>query len=158
MARTQASKPTSTVLLLFTGALATSVLLVTDGFYAFAGWRILRSQRSWGQSCVRRAHAYSEKREPLFAAVAMAAAVGLAIGSGLGHPKATCLAGGALVALSAHLLLHVRTACLMRGFAAAPPGSAEWLASAGKLEAAMVTRASLQAAALICIIAAGMMR
>jgi hypothetical protein len=145
------------VVLLLSGAVATAVLFTTDAFFAFAGWRILVRKQSFGRECVKRAHAFTEKREPLFAAIAMASAVALALNAGVGHPRAACLAGGALVALAAHLRLYAKTSCLMRVFEAAPVGSAEWHSRAGRLEAAMVTRASLQAAAFICIVAAGMM-
>ena len=145
------------MVLLLSGAAATSVLFATDAFFAFAGWRILMRTQSFGRSCVRRAHAFTEKREPLFAAIAMASAVALALNAGVGHPRAACLAGGALVALAAHLCLYAKSACLMQGFAAAPIGSAEWHTRAGRLEVAMVTRASLQAAAFICIVTAGLM-
>ena len=97
-----------------------------------------------------------ERRAPFFAAVAMTASVALALRAGISHPRAMCLAGGAIFALTAHLLLHLKTAGLMRSFKAAPPGSVEWQSRAVKLEAAMVTRASLQAAAFICIVTAGM--
>jgi hypothetical protein len=145
------------VVLLLSGAAATSVLFATDAFFAFAGWRILLRKETWGRGCVRRLHAFTEKHEPLFAAVAMASAVMLALNARVGHPRAACLAGGALVALAAHLLLYAKTACLMRGFEEAAVGSAEWHARAGGLEAAMVTRTSLQAAAFICIVTAGIM-
>ncbi len=145
------------MVILLSGALATSVLFSTDAFFAFAGWRILLGKPSWGRDCLRRLYSFTERREPFFAALAMVAAVVLAARSGQDHPRAACLAGGALVALAAHLLVHVKTACLMRGFEAAKVGSAEWRAAAGKLETAMVTRASLQAAAFICIVAAGIL-
>jgi hypothetical protein len=138
------------------GALATFVLFTTDAFYAFAGWRILVRKQTWGRECVVKIHAFTEKREPVLAAIAMLAAAALAAGAGVEHPRAACLASAALVALGAHLVLHLRTACLVRGFAAAPVGSAEWHTRAAKLEAAMVTRASLQGAAFICFVAAGM--
>jgi hypothetical protein len=134
------------------------VLFMTDAFFAFAGWRIVVQKQTWIRGCVVRAHAFTEKREPVFAAVAMLSALVLAVGAGVSRPRAACLAGGALVALAAHLLLHLKTACLMRGFEAAPVGSAEWHSRAAKLEAAMVTRASLQGAAFICVVAAGMCR
>jgi hypothetical protein len=146
-----------TVVLLLSGAAATSVLFVTDAFFAFAGWRVLVAKQTWGRGCVRRAHAFTEKREPVLAVVAMISAVLLAFSAGIGHPRAICLAGGALIALAAHLRVYAKTACLVRAFEAAPFGSAEWDTRAGKLEAAMVTRASLQAAAFICIVTAGMM-
>ena len=145
------------MVLLLAGAAATSVLFATDAFFAFAGWRIRIKKQSWGRDCVRKLHGFTEKREPLFAAVALAAATLLALQAGVGHPRVACLAGGAVVALGAHLLVYVKTACLMQGFEAAPAGSAEWHARATKLEAAMVTRASLQAAAFICVVAAGML-
>jgi hypothetical protein len=145
------------VLIVLAGALSTSVLLTADAFFAFAGWRALGGKASWGRDCVRKVHAFTEKREPLFAAVAMFSAAALAVRAGTAHPQAACLAGGALVALGAHLLVHLRTACLMRAFEAAPIGSAEWSSRGAKLDAAMVTRASLQAASLICILAAGLL-
>jgi hypothetical protein len=145
------------VVLLLAGATATSVLLTTDAFFAFAGWRVCAEQKTWVRELVRRVHAFAEKREPLFAAVAMAASVALALNAGPGHSSVACLAGGALVALSAHMLLYWKTACLMKRFEDAPAGSAEWHSRAAKLEAAMLTRASLQAAAFICIVTAGLM-
>jgi hypothetical protein len=152
-----ASDTYRTVVLLLSGAAATSVLFVTDAFFAFAGWRILVAKQTWGRGCVRRAHAFTEKREPFFAAIAMISAVLLGLSAGVSHPRAVCLAGGALVALAAHLRLYAKTACLVHVFEAAPLGSAEWHTRAGRLEAAMVTRASLQAAAFICIVTAGLM-
>jgi len=145
------------VVLLLSGAVSTSVLLTTDAFFAFAGWRILIAKKTWGRDCVRKLHGFTEKREPIFAAIAMFSAVAVATGAGLAHPRVACLAGGALVAMAAHMLLYLKTACLMMGFESAPLGSAEWHTRATKLEAAMVTRASLLTAALICIVAAGMM-
>ncbi len=144
------------VVFILAGALTTSVLFSADAFFAFAGWRALARKASWGRDCVRRVHCFTERREPFFAAIAMLSAAALAAQAGTAHPQAACLAGGALVALGAHLLLHLKTACLMRSFEAAPIGSAEWHTRAGRLDAAMVTRASLQAAAFICIVAAGM--
>jgi len=144
------------VLILLSGAVATAVLFATDAFFAFAGWRFVFAKPTLGRQRVRRLHSFAEKHEPLLAAVAMIAAGALAASAAFGHPRAACLAGGGLVALAAHLLLYLKTACLMRGFDAAPVGSAEWLASAARLQAAMVTRASLQAAAFICIVAAGL--
>jgi hypothetical protein len=143
-------------MIVLAGALATSVLLTADAFFAFAGWRAV-GKPSWGCSCVRKAHAFTERREPFFAAIAMISASLIAIQAGGEHVRAACLAGGALVALGAHLLLHLRTAVLMRAFEAAPPGSAEWNTRGARLDAAMGTRASLQAAALICIVAAGLL-
>jgi hypothetical protein len=137
------------------GASATAVLFATDAFFAFAGWKILIRKQTRGRELFLKVHAFTEKREPFLAAIAMLSAVGIAAFPGAGHPRAGCLAGGAVMALAAHLLLHLRTACLVRGFEEAPIGSGEWRTRAGKLEAAMVTRASLQGAAFICIVAAG---
>jgi hypothetical protein len=145
------------VVVLVAGAAATSVLFATDAFFAFAGWRILIKKKSWGRDCVGRLHSYTEKREPLFAVIAMVSALVLALQAGTGHPRASCLACGAIMALGAHLLIYTRTAALMQSFKAAPVGSGEWHAGAARLEVAMVTRASLQAAALICIVTAGVM-
>jgi hypothetical protein len=142
---------------LLLAAAATFVLLTTDAFFAFAGWRMLASGPApWQRACGL--HARAERHEPWFAAVAMAASVMLGVGAGLDHPRVSCLAGGAVVALAAHLVVYTKVACLMRGFEAAPIGSEERTAVAGRLESAMVTRASLQGAAFICIVAAGMMR
>ncbi len=145
------------MVVLVTGAVATSVLFSADAFFAFAGWRALGGKSTWCRNCVRKAHAFTERREPFFAVVAMVSALLLCVGAGADHPRAACLAGGGLVALAAHLMLHLRTACLMRGFEEAPVGSAEWHSRAAKLDGAMVTRASLQAAAFICIVAAGLL-
>lgn len=145
------------MVLLVSGALATSVLFTVDAFFAFAGWRIRTTGKTWCRASVQRLHGKTEKREPLFAAVAMAVAVALVMNCGVTHPRAACLAGGALVALSAHMLLYLKTACLMQRFESAPVGSAEWHTRAGTLEAAMLTRASLQAAAFICIVTAALM-
>jgi hypothetical protein len=145
------------VLVLASGAVATSVLFATDAFFAFAGWRVLIARKTWSGDCVRRLHAYTEKREPFFAAIAMASAVVLAFQGGAGHPRAGCLAGGAIIALAAHLLVYMKTAALMKRLKEAPVDSGEWHSRAAKLELAMVTRASFQAAAFICIVTAGMM-
>jgi hypothetical protein len=118
---------------------------------------MLLRKETWGLGCVRKLHAFTEKHEPIFAAVAMAAALMLVLNTRVAQPRAACLAGGALVALAAHLLLYAKTTCLMRGFEDAPVGSAEWHTRAGALEAAMVTRTSLQAAAFICIVTAGLL-
>jgi hypothetical protein len=144
------------VVFLLSGAIATSVLFTADAFFAFAGWRALGGRESWGRDCVRRVHAFTERREPFFAVVAMVS--GAVIAAQARCPQIACLAGGALVALAAHLILHLRTACLMRAFEQAPVGSAEWQTRGAKLDAAMVTRASLQAASFICIVAAGLMK
>jgi hypothetical protein len=144
-------------MIVLAGAVATSVLFSADAFFAFAGWRALGCRASWSCNVIRRAHAFTERREPFFAVVAMVCAVLLAWQAGGAHPRAACLAGGALVALGAHLLLHLRTACLMRAFEEAPLGSAEWNTRGARLDAAMVTRASLQAASFICIVAAGLL-
>lgn len=140
------------------GALATFVLLTTDAFFAFAGWRLLAARAPWKRACVSQLHAFTEKREPFFAAVAIAASTMLVLTSGVSHPRAACLAGGAVVALGAHLLVYLKVSCLMRGFEEAPVGTEQWRTIATRLESAMVTRASLQAAAFICILAAGLVR
>jgi len=144
------------VLIVLSGAVATGVLFTVDAFFAFAGWRFLFAKQTWGRRCVQRLHAYTEKHEPVLAVVAMATAGLLAFHAGHEQPRVACLASGGLVALVAHLLLYARTACLVRGFDNAEVGSAEWQRCAGRLETAMVTRASLQAAAFICIVAAGL--
>ena len=144
------------MVLAVSGAVATSVLFATDAFFAFAGWRLLLARRTWGRECVRKLHAYTERRTPFFASIAILCTMLVAISSGFSHPRAGCLAGGASMALVAYGLVYARTACLVQQFKSAPVGSAEWHTRAGKLEAAMVTRASLQAAALICIVAAAL--
>ena len=141
------------MLFLLSAAVATCVLFATDAFFGFASFRLLATRQR-----LRQLHAYTEKREPLLAVVAMAATIAVAAGAGADQPRVACLAGGALVALAAHLVLYLKSRCLMKTFDAAPVGSAEWYSRAAKLEATMVTRASLQAAAFICIIAAGITR
>ncbi len=145
--------PTETVLFLVSAAVATCVLFTTDAFFGFSSWRMLATRQR-----LRHLHAYTEKREPILAAVAMAATVALALGAGMAEPRTACLAGGAVIALAAHLVLYVKSRCVMRTFDSAPVGSAEWYSRAAKLEATMMTRASLQAAAFICIVAAGITR
>jgi hypothetical protein len=144
------------VLLALSGALATSVLFAADAFFAFSGWRVTGRSSSWGRAVTAQAHTFAEKREPLFIGIAMAASIGLALTAGPEHPRAGCLAGGAFVALLGHLLAYKRTACMLRGLGATAIGSSERASSAAKLETAMVTRASLLGAALICIVAAGL--
>jgi hypothetical protein len=145
------------VVLLLSGATLTSVLFITDAFFAFAGWRILVKKQTWLLGCVQKAHAFTEKREPFFAALAILIAAALALNAGMDRPRAACLAGGALVALLAHMRLYAKTTLLMRRFESVTTNSAEWHVLAGRVEAVMVTRASLQAGAFICIVAAGMM-
>ena len=145
------------MVLLLAGALSTSVLFATDAFFAYAGWRIRSTGKTWCRASIQRLHARTEKREPFFAALSIAVSLALALTAGPGHPRVACVAVGALVALIMHMVLYVKTAFLIRQFETAPVGSAEWHSRAGRLEAAMLTRASLQAAALICIVGAGMM-
>ncbi len=144
-------------MILFAGAAATSLLFAADAFFAFAGWRVMNGEPTFARSCVRTLYGCMERREPFVAAVAIVATLVLAVHAGVGHPRVVCLLGSALVALATHLLLHVKTGCLVKGFTAAPVGSVEWQSRGAKLEAAMVTRASLQAAAFICIVAAGVL-
>jgi hypothetical protein len=141
------------VLLLLTATASTGTLLMADAFFAYTGWRLLASKdglprRSAGQICW-----FAQRKELPFALVAMASALTLALEAGSVHPRGACLAGAALVALGAHFLVYLKTACILEGLKSAQVGSADWYARGGRLEAAMVTRASLQAAAFICIIA-----
>jgi hypothetical protein len=143
------------VLFLLAGTVTTAALFITDAFFAFAGWRILVKKQTGGRASVVRGYARMERHEPTLAAVAMTAAAALAIRAGFTHVPGMCLAGSAFVAIGAHLLLHLKTVCLMQRFEEAPVCSAEWHTRAAKLEAVMLTRASLQGAAFICLLAAG---
>jgi hypothetical protein len=139
------------LLLLLSAAVATGVLFATDAFFGFSSFGSSPTRRRLRTFC-----ASAEKREPFLALVAIVAMGAVAVVEGMDHPRTTYLAGGALTALAAHLVLYGRSRCLVRGFDAAPRGSAEWYSRAAKLDATMATRAYLQAAAFICIVAAAL--
>jgi hypothetical protein len=152
-----ASEEGRNVVFLFAGAAATSVLFTVDAFFAFAGWRVMNGKPGYARASLQHLHAFTERREPFLAAIAMASTLALGLEAGTHRPRVACLLGGALIALVAHLLLHMKTACLVRTFSMAPVDSVERQSRGARLEAAMVTRASLQAAAFICIVAAGLL-
>ncbi len=140
------------MVILVAGAVSTGILFVADAFLAFTGWRVLGAKSPTSRLTAGVLCRFAERRELPVAAVAMGAALFLALHCGAAHPRAACLAGGALVALAGHLIVYVKTACLLQQLAAAPLGSAEWVSRGARVEAAMLTRASLQAAAFICFV------
>ena len=143
--------------LLPVGAAATALMFATDALFAFASWRCPVAARAATSTRFRKLHGFVLKREPLLAVVALLACAALLARAGVSIPSAACLGAGAVIALVGHQVIYVKTGCLMRGFEASPVGSDAWRAAGGKLEIASVARASLLAAALICLVSAGLL-
>jgi hypothetical protein len=110
---------------------------------------------------VRRAQRAVERQIPWLSSFAAVASVGLALSAGL-MTRAGCLALGALLALGAHLTFYSQGARRFwddtTGLERLSASGIDLAALKARWEVEMTTRASLHAAALVCIVASMMLR
>jgi hypothetical protein len=144
------------VLLGLAAALPTSVALVSELMFACAGKKGLLLRPGTVGLMARRTHREFERRIPWLSGVAAVASLGLVVSSGP-MTRAGFLALGAVLALVAHLKLTAQLAKRFRddtqGFERASATSVDVATIVGRWEPEMATRASLHAAALVCIVA-----
>jgi hypothetical protein len=144
------------VLLGLSAALPTCVALMSELSFACASKKGLFLRPGFVGLTVRRAQRAVERQIPWLSGVAAVLTLALALSVGP-LTRAGCLALGATLALGAHLKLHSLvgkpfqddTANLERASAT----SIDLAALQTRWESDMTTRASLHAAALVCIVA-----
>jgi hypothetical protein len=144
------------LLLAFTALASTSIALTTELAFSCAGRKALLLRAGPLGLAVRRVYRGLDRAIPYLLGVAGAASLGLALGAGL-TSRGGCLGLGATLALVAHYALYVKTGRRFRDDTAClelskiPPK--ELAAVQARWEVAMHTRASLLAAALVCVVA-----
>jgi hypothetical protein len=144
------------LLLAFTALASTSIALTTELAFSCAGRKALLLRAGPLGLSMRRVYRLLDRALPLFSGVAGAASVGLALGAGLAS-SGGCLGLGAALALLAHYALYAKTGRRFRDDTAClelskiPPK--ELAAVQARWEIAMHTRASLLAAAFVCVVA-----
>jgi hypothetical protein len=144
------------LLLAFIALASTSIALTTELAFAFAGRKAWLMRPGALGLAARRLYLQLERSIPLFSGIAAGASLVLALLAGL-TTRAGCIGLSGVVVLGAHLALYIQVARRLRADAECvelsrtSPGEL----SAGKelWEVAMSTRASLLAAALVCVIA-----
>jgi len=144
------------VLLGLAAALPTCVALATELVFACAGRKGLFLRQGALGLTVRQAHREVERHIPWLTGTAAVASLGLALSAGI-LTRPGCLALGAALALGAHLKLYSEVAkrfqddtkCLERP----STSTVDLAAMQSRWEVEMTTRASLHAAALVCIVA-----
>jgi len=144
------------VLLGIAAALPTCVALAAELTFACSGRKGLFLRPGAIGLAVRRAQGVVERQIPWLTGAAALASLALALTTGL-MTRPGCLALGAALALGAHLKFYSQvakrfrddTTCLERLSAS----GADLVAVQSRWEIEMTTRASLHAAALVCIIA-----
>jgi hypothetical protein len=149
------------VLLGLAAAMPTCLALTAELIFVCAGAKGLFLRPGPVGLTVRRAQGAVERQIPWLSGFAAVASLGLALSAGVAT-RAGCLALGALLALGAHLTFYSRVArrfqddsrCLERLSAS----GVDLVALQARWEVEMTTRASLHAAALVCIVASTMLR
>jgi hypothetical protein len=144
------------VLLGLAAASPTCIALATELSFLCAGRKGLFVRSGAIGLTLRRAYRVAERQIPWLSSVALAASLALALSGGL-LTRAGCLALGGALTLGVHLKLYSQVARRFRDDSKCLDDASGAVADLARLQARwdveMTTRASLHAAALVCIVA-----
>ena len=144
------------MLLAFTALASTSIALTTELAFACAGRKAWIMRPGPLALAARQLYRWLDRSIPLLSCVAAAASLAFAASVGV-TTRAGCMGLAGVLALGAHLALYAQVARRFRadaeclGVSRVPPIELAKLQS--RWEIAMTTRASLLAAALVCVVA-----
>jgi hypothetical protein len=143
------------LLLAFTALASTSIALTTELAFACAGRKAWILRPGPFALAARKLYRWLDRSIPLLSCVAAAASLAFAVSVGV-TTRAGCMAVAGVVTFGAHLALYAQVARRFRadteclGVSRVPPSELAQLQS--RWEIAMATRASLLAAAFVCVV------